>query len=242
MPPHPLGIKLGVCGLVALEHPVVLLLGLCIVPAQLLKVRIYFAGYLKGRIIPLIKLAHGLEGFLPQRLAMGAGLALLSCAIAYLGVHDYERGMFGVRLSIVESGLYSFHILAGGYFLYLPAVSLKPRLHVLAKGGLYPSLYGYMVAVVDQYQLAEAHGACHGSGLGSNAFLKAAVAAKGVGVIVNYLVAVAVEVGGKPAFCHGHAYRYGDALPKRAAGSFNALGVAVLRVTGGKAAPLAEVL
>ena len=173
---------------------------------------------------------------------MGAGLALLSCAVAYLGVHDYERGMLGVRLGIVESGLYSVHILAGGYLLYLPAVSLKPRLHVLAKGGLYAALYGYMVAVVDQYQLAEAHGACHGSSLGSNAFLKAAVAAKGVGVVVNYLVAVAVEVGGKTAFCHGHAYRYGDALTQRAAGSFNALGVAVLRVAGGKAAPLAEVL
>ena len=173
---------------------------------------------------------------------MGAGLALLGGAVAYLGVYDYERGMFGVRLGIVESGLYSVHILAGGYFLHLPAVSLKPRLHVLAKGGLYAALYGYMVAVVEQYQLAEAHCARHGSGLGGNALLKAAVAAEGIGVVVNHLVAIAVEVGGKLAFRHGHAYRYGDALPKRAAGSFNALGVAVLRVTGGKAAPLAEVL
>ena len=149
--------------------------------------------------------------------------------------------MHGVRLGPVKGGLYGVRILAGGYLLHLPAVSLEPRLNVLVKGGLYASFYGYMVAVVKQYQLAEAHGACHGSGLGGNALLKAAVAAKDIGIVIDHLVAIAVEVGGKPAFCHCHAYRHGNALAQRAAGGFNAPGVAVLRVAGGKAAPLAEV-
>ena len=68
----------------------------------------------------------------------------------------------------------------------------------------------------------------------------AAVAEDAVGVVIDHVEALAVELGRQMLFRHGHAYGVGDALTQRAGGGLNAHGVLVLGVAGGLGAELTE--
>ncbi len=75
-----------------------------------------------------------------------------------------------------------------------------------------------------------------------DAFHEIAVAADDVGVVVDDLGFAGVVDGAEVFFSDGEADGFGEALAERAGGDFNAGGFAVLRVTGGVRAPLAELL
>jgi hypothetical protein len=69
-----------------------------------------------------------------------------------------------------------------------------------------------------------------------------AVAADEVRVVIDYVMARLVERRGEMRFGDGHADGVADALAKRSSRRLDSGGVAVLRVTGGTALPLAELL
>ena len=74
-----------------------------------------------------------------------------------------------------------------------------------------------------------------------DAFHQAAVAEKNIGVVIDDVQAVFIKLFGKDFFRQRHAHGVGNALPQRAGGGFDAVGVAVFGMTGGFAVQLAEV-
>ena len=99
-----------------------------------------------------------------------------------------------------------------------------------------------VVVVVEADQLAEPEVARERRRLARDALLEVAVGADEVGVVVDDLVAVAVEARGEHALGQRHADRVGDALAERPGGHLDARGVPVLGVPGGGRAELAEAL
>ena len=75
-----------------------------------------------------------------------------------------------------------------------------------------------------------------------DAFHHAAIAEEGVGVVVDDLVAIAVELGGHDLFRQGEAHGVGDALAQGTGGGLDARGVAVFGVARGLAVQLTEIL
>ncbi len=75
-----------------------------------------------------------------------------------------------------------------------------------------------------------------------DAFHQIAIAADAVGVVIDDVVAGAVIAGRKPSFRNRQTDRVAESLAERSSGNFNAGCVTALRMAGGLAAPLAEVL
>ena len=122
----------------------------------------------------------------------------------------------------------------------MPAVGRKARGHILAHGDVRVALDGDVVVVVEQDQLAQAQRARQGRSLGGDALHHAAVAADGVGVVIDDRESRAVELGRQVRLGHRKAHGVGHALAQRAGGRLHAHGVAVLGVAGRPGAPLAE--
>ena len=72
-------------------------------------------------------------------------------------------------------------------------------------------------------------------------FHQTAVAHKSIGVVVDDVVAVAVELRRENFLSRGHAHRVGNALAQRPSGGFDTGGITVFGMAGGFAVQLAEV-
>ncbi len=125
---------------------------------------------------------------------------------------------------------------------HLPAVGFEALGGVVGEPALDVAVDGDVVVVVEGDQLAQAPGAGERAGFVRDAFHQAAVAEEDIGVVIDDLVAGAVEVGGQQLFGQRHAHRVGDALAERAGGGLDAGRVAVFGVAGGLAVQLAETL
>ena len=79
-------------------------------------------------------------------------------------------------------------------------------------------------------------------GFRRDTFHHVAVAADGVGPVVDNLMTGLIEMRGEPAFGDGHADGIGETLAERAGGGFDAGCVTVFRMTGRFAVPLPEIL
>ncbi|MOA15582.1 hypothetical protein D3C78_1357470 [compost metagenome] len=101
---------------------------------------------------------------------------------------------------------------------------------------------GDAVVVVEGDQLVQALGAGQGADFMGNTFHHAAIAEEHVGVVVDDVVAVAVELRRQHLLRQRHADGVGETLAERAGGGLDAGGVAVLRVTRGARVHLAEIL
>ena len=75
-----------------------------------------------------------------------------------------------------------------------------------------------------------------------DALHQVAVAHNGVGMMVHDGKAGPVELGSQHLFGQGKAYTVGKTLPQRASGGLDARRVAIFRVSGRLAAPLAKLL
>src|SRR3954468_10871118 len=63
-----------------------------------------------------------------------------------------------------------------------------------------------------------------------NAFHHAAIAEEYVGVVINYIMTIAIELCRKNFFSERHTDSVGDTLTKRTSGRFYTWGIAALRV------------
>ncbi len=194
--------------------------------------------------VPAVGLLGEPHLVLAQRRAVGrVGVLLVGRALADVGANDDQRrlaGALGVRDRLGEALLRE--VLA--QVLHVPAVGLEALAHVLAERHLGLARELDLVVVVEADQPAEPEVTGQRARLGGHALLHVAVAGDRVGVMVDQLVAVAVEARGEHALRQREADRVGDALAERPGRDLHARGALRLELgmAGGRAAELAEVL
>ncbi|GAB1459121.1 hypothetical protein MASR2M50_08950 [Thauera sp.] len=197
----------------------------------------------EGRVVPADVGACGLDLGGAERGAMHVvAVLLVGRAGADDGLAADQRGLGGVGLGLLDGGLDGDRVVALHVADHLPAVGFEALGRVVGEPALDMAVDGDVVVVVEGDELAQAPGAGERAGLVRDAFHQAAVAEEDVGVVVDHLMAGAVELGGEDLFGERHADRVGDALAERAGGGLDAGGVAVLGVAGGLAVELAEAL
>ena len=125
---------------------------------------------------------------------------------------------------------------------HLPAIGLEAARGVVGEPAMHLAIDGDAVVIVEGDQLVQPQGAGQRADLVADAFHHAAVAEEHVGVVVDDLVAGAVELRGHDLLRQGEADGVGQPLTQRAGGGLDAGGVAELRVARGLAVQLAEVL
>ena len=227
---------------------------LCVLAEQLVPFLLRFraaAGGLAGLFVdagghgeglalgPAEVLLGRLEVLLAQRFAVDACLTGLGGAVADGGVADDEVGLVRI-LGQTDGGVHFLEAVAVLDVDDVPAIGAEAGGHVLAEGDVGVALDGDLVVVIQGDELVELQGAGQRAGLVGDALHHAAVAEDAVGVVVDHVEALAVELGRQMLFGHGHAHGVGDALTQRAGGGLNAHGVLVLGVAGGLGAELTE--
>ena len=158
------------------------------------------------------------------------------------GLAADQRGLGGVGLGLLDGGFDGDRVVALHVADHLPAVGFEALGGVVGEPAVDVAVDRNVVVVVEGDQLAEAPGAGERAGLVRDAFHQAAVAEEDIGVVVDDVVAGAVELGGEDLLGERHADRVGDALAERAGGGLDAGGVAVFGVARGLAVQLAEAL
>ena len=153
-----------------------------------------------------------------------------------------QAGLVGDRLGGEYGKLDGVAVMAVYVGDDVPAVGLETLRRVVGEPAFDMAVDGDAIVVPEGDQLAQAKGAGERAGLVRDAFHQAAVAEKGVGVVIDDLVAGPVELGGQHLLGERHADRIGDALAERAGGRFDADCNAIFRVPGGLRVKLAEVL
>ncbi|CAI1962870.1 Uncharacterised protein [Serratia proteamaculans] len=124
---------------------------------------------------------------------------------------------------------------------HVPAVSFKALGGIVGEPAFDVAVDGDAVVIVEGGQFAELEGTGQRTDFVGDAFHHAAVAHKGVGVVVDHVMARAVELRAQGTFGNGETDGVGDALTQWAGGGFHARGVAVFRVTRSFGVQLAEV-
>ena len=184
-----------------------------------------------------------LQVFLPQRLAMSTGLALLCrTAVADLGMDGNKGRTLLVSLCFLDGPADSSQISAVSHIDSLEAECLHALLHILSEGNISIALDGNVVAVIDDNQLGQAKGACQGEGLGGNTLHHAAITAQGKGIMVIHRIARLVELLSQMCLGNCHAHCHAHACPQRAGSCLNAYSVAVLRMARSQGIQLTEIL
>ncbi len=125
---------------------------------------------------------------------------------------------------------------------HLPAVGLEAARGVIGKPAMDFAVDGDAVVIVESDQLVQRQGARERAHFMADAFHQAAITHEYIGVVVDDLVPVAVELRRHDFLGQGEAHGIRQPLPQRPGGGLDACGVAELRVTGGLAVQLAEVL
>ncbi len=125
---------------------------------------------------------------------------------------------------------------------HVPAVGLEALGRVVGEPAFHVTVDGDAVVVPEGDQLAQAQGTGQGTGLVGDTFHHATIAHEHIGVVVDDVVAVTVELAGQRLFGDGHTHGIGDALAQGTGGGFHARGVAVFGMAGGLGVQLAEVL
>jgi hypothetical protein len=154
---------------------------------------------------------------------------------------DDQRGPVLHALGVLGGALERLDREVLAHVLHVPAVGLEAHPHVLAEVTVDWARQLDVVVVEEDDQLPEPEVPGERAHLGAHALLDVSVARDHVGVVVDQLVA---EAGGEHPLCERHADRHGQSLAERPCGRLDArrLAVLVLRVPGGRATELAEVL
>ena len=133
-------------------------------------------------------------------------------------------------------------IVAVGQRLHIPADRLEARGRVLALRLRRHRVQGDVVRVVDEDEVVQSLVTGEFDRLHADAFLHAAVAGEADDVVVEDRVLGRVEPGGRHLPGHRHADGIAHALAQRTGGALDAGGDAKLRMAGGLAVELAEIL
>ena len=130
----------------------------------------------------------------------------------------------------------------------MPAVGFETLRRIVGKPGhailgtTHLAVDGDVVVVIESDQLAELQGTGKGAGFMRDALHQTAVAEESVGVVIDDLVAVTVELGGKTLFGDRHADGVADTLPQRTGGCLHAGRIAVFGMTWRLGVQLPELL
>jgi hypothetical protein len=128
----------------------------------------------------------------------------------------------------------------------VPAIGGKAGRRVVGEPAFHMAVDRNAVVVVERDQLGKAQRASQRASLMADAFHHAAVPQEGVGEVVDDVVTrtvfLAVELGRQQLLGQRHAHCVADALAERAGGGFHAGRDAELRVAGGLAVQLPELL
>ncbi|VGQ05312.1 hypothetical protein SB6094_03719 [Klebsiella quasivariicola] len=124
---------------------------------------------------------------------------------------------------------------------HVPAVGFKAFRGIVGEPAFNVAVDGDAVIIIEGHQFAQFQGTGQGAHFVRNAFHHAAVAHKGVGVVVNDVVARTVKLRRQGFLGDSHPDRVSDTLTQRTGGGFHARGVADFRVTRGFGVQLAEV-
>ena len=175
-----------------------------------------------------------------ERCAVAVRRTLFCRAVTDFGCDDNERRLFGFFLGFSDSLVDGVDVLAVRDFNNLPALRLVAFAHVLGERDVGVALDRDMVAVVKNDEFAEFPRSGKRSRFALDALHHTAVAAKRVGVMIDEFYIVLIKARREHAFRNRESYRVGDTLSERTCGSFDAHGVTVFGVTGGKRSYLTE--
>ena len=104
------------------------------------------------------------------------------------------------------------HVLTVGHVEHLPAVSLEALPAVFGEGDIGGAFNGDVVVVVEVDQLAQLHVAGQRGGFGCHAFHQVAVGDDGIRIMIDDVVAGAVENGRQMGLGDSHADAVGESL------------------------------
>ena len=152
-----------------------------------------------------------------------------------------QRRLAGVRARAGDRRVDGVDVVAVDRGDDVPAVGLEALRRVVDEPRRDRAVDRDAVVVVDRDQLVELPGAGERARLVADPFHQAAVAEEHVGMVVDDVVAVAVELGGEELFRERHADGVGQALAERAGRRLDAGRDRELGVAGRLAVQLAEV-
>ncbi len=177
-----------------------------------------------------------------RRAVAGLRALLVGRTLADNGPAADQRGPAGLVAGRLNRRLDLRRVVAIDLIDDLPAVGPEAGRGVVGKPALHLAIDRNAVVVVKRDQLAQAQGARQGADLVGDALHQATVPEEDVGVVVDDVVALAIELGGQHFLRQRHADRIGQPLAEGAGGGLDARRVAVLRVTRRLAVQLAEIL
>ncbi len=189
--------------------------------------------------------AHDLLGaphfFAAQRGAVGfGGVALGRGGIGDVGAEDDQGGAAGFGSGGFQRLRDGGEVVAVAHPAHLPSVGLEPAGDVFRKGERGVAIYGDVVVVVDQVELAQAEMAGDRGGLGGHSFHQVPVAHEGPHPVIHDPVAGPVEALGEDPLRDGHPHGVPHALAQRPGGGLHPGRVAPLGMSRRARAPLAE--
>jgi hypothetical protein len=204
---------------------------------------VHVIGHDEGLVRPAQGGARELDFFGTQGLAVRlGGVGAVRAALADRRLADDERGRVGLASRVGDGAVHGVHIVAVDRADHVPAAGGETQSGVVDEPGRDLAVDRDAVVIVERDQLVELPRAGQGHRFVADALHQAAVTQKHVSVVVDDLVAVAVEFGRQQLLGERHAHRVGDALAQRAGGGLDAGRVADLGVAGRLAVQLAEVL
>ena len=180
---------------------------------------------------------------LPERRPVGAGgVVLVRAALRDVRPDDDQRGLVRDGDRVLERLLEVVEPDVLLEVLHVPAVRLVALADVLGERQLGVALDRDVVLVVERDQPAEAEVAGQRGRLAGDPLLEVAVGGDRERPVIDYLMAGAVEAGREHPLGQRHPHRVGDPLSERAGGDLDPGQVAVLGMTRGHRAELAEPL
>ena len=192
---------------------------------------------------PAVGLLGEANLLLAERLAVRRARALLGRrAVGDVAVDDDQRRPLGLVLERLERAREHRAVVGVADAGDVPAVADEARRDVVGEREARGALDRDPVVVVDPAEVLEPEVAGQRGRLGRDALHHVAVAAQRVDVVVEELVAGAVEVRRLPLGGDRHPDRGGDALAERPRGGLDARRPAVLRMPGAARVDLAEAL
>ncbi len=123
----------------------------------------------------------------------------------------------------------------------MPVIGFEAGGDILGKCEIRAAFDGYFVVIIDADQFAQAKMSGQRCRLRSDAFHEIAVTTHDIGVVVDNFLIGSVENRRQVTLRHGHSHRVGKALPQRARRGLDAGSMAVFRMAGSFAAPLAKI-
>ena len=167
---------------------------------------------------------------------------LIRRALADDGLAANHGRLGRLRFRLFDRGVDGIGVMAVDVRNHVPAISFEAFRRVVGEPTFNFAVDGNAVVVVETNQLAHAQCARQRARLVRDTFHQTTVAEENVSVMIDDVMAGAIEFLREQFFRDRHADRIGDTLAKRAGGGFHAGRHAVFGVAGGFRMQLAEIL